>query len=188
MKPMQKRFSHNRGHKHSKPSGNRFHHNQGRSTAAQRNHLQQQLEKYQNLAREASSTGDKIQAESYYQHAEHFLRTLNIIKAEDARIAEQEQAERDAKAQQEPQEQDVEEMSMSEDASSVVRDITPSDEPSQEGGEAHPQAEQKPANRRRKAPVTSDTEGESRVTPLRRRKKVVEETQAAEPQGNGQAI
>ena len=32
------------------------------------------IEKYNNLAREALSSGDKILSESYYQHADHFLR------------------------------------------------------------------------------------------------------------------
>ena len=34
------------------------------------------IEKYSNLAREASSNGDKILSENYYQHADHFLRIL----------------------------------------------------------------------------------------------------------------
>ena len=34
------------------------------------------IEKYSNLAREASSSGDKILSENYYQHADHFLRIL----------------------------------------------------------------------------------------------------------------
>ena len=34
------------------------------------------LEKYNNLAKEASSNGDKILSESYYQHADHFLRVV----------------------------------------------------------------------------------------------------------------
>ena len=32
------------------------------------------IEKYNDLAREASSTGDKILSENFYQHADHFLR------------------------------------------------------------------------------------------------------------------
>ena len=41
------------------------------------------LEKYNNLAKEASSNGDKILSESYYQHADHFLRVIesrNLIQ------------------------------------------------------------------------------------------------------------
>ena len=35
------------------------------------------IEKYTNLAREALSNGDKILSESYFQHADHFLRISN---------------------------------------------------------------------------------------------------------------
>ena len=35
------------------------------------------IEKYNDLAREASSNGDKILSENYLQHADHFQRILN---------------------------------------------------------------------------------------------------------------
>jgi hypothetical protein len=35
------------------------------------------IEKYNNLAREASSNGDKILSENYFQHADHFTRISN---------------------------------------------------------------------------------------------------------------
>ncbi len=35
------------------------------------------IEKYNDLAREAVSNGDKILSENYYQHADHFTRILN---------------------------------------------------------------------------------------------------------------
>ena len=35
------------------------------------------FEKYNNLAREMLSAGDKIQSENYFQHADHFKRILN---------------------------------------------------------------------------------------------------------------
>jgi len=35
------------------------------------------IEKYNNLAREALSTGDKILSENYFQHADHFTRIIN---------------------------------------------------------------------------------------------------------------
>ena len=35
------------------------------------------VEKYNNLAREALSTGDKILSENYFQHADHFTRILS---------------------------------------------------------------------------------------------------------------
>ena len=35
------------------------------------------IEKYNNLAREALSNGDKILSENYFQHADHFTRVLS---------------------------------------------------------------------------------------------------------------
>ena len=35
------------------------------------------IEKYNNLAREALSNGDKILSENYFQHADHFTRIVN---------------------------------------------------------------------------------------------------------------
>lgn len=42
---------------------------------------QQVLEKYLMLARDASSAGDRIQAESYLQYAEHYYRILSAAQA-----------------------------------------------------------------------------------------------------------
>ena len=39
------------------------------------------IEKYENLAREALSSGDKILSENYFQHADHFTRILNEQEA-----------------------------------------------------------------------------------------------------------
>jgi len=36
------------------------------------------LEKYKNLAKDAMSSGDYIGAENYLQHAEHYVRIINI--------------------------------------------------------------------------------------------------------------
>ncbi len=47
---------------------------------------QQVLEKYLVLARDASSAGDRILAEGYFQHAEHYYRILN---SEEHRNAQQ---------------------------------------------------------------------------------------------------
>tara|TARA_B100000902_G_scaffold255199_1_gene241648 strand:+ start:598 stop:1014 length:417 start_codon:yes stop_codon:yes gene_type:complete len=35
------------------------------------------IEKYNNLAREALASGDKILSENYFQHADHFTRIIN---------------------------------------------------------------------------------------------------------------
>ncbi|HEY1721367.1 MAG TPA: DUF4167 domain-containing protein [Magnetospirillaceae bacterium] len=42
-----------------------------------RGNAHQVLEKYLALARDASSQGDRIAAENFYQHAEHYFRTIN---------------------------------------------------------------------------------------------------------------
>lgn len=47
-------------------------------------HAQQQHDRYQTLAREALTTGDRVLAEGYYQQAEHFLRLMSGLKAESA--------------------------------------------------------------------------------------------------------
>ena len=36
------------------------------------------IDKYNNLAREASSSGDKVLSENYLQHADHFSRILSL--------------------------------------------------------------------------------------------------------------
>ena len=49
-----------------------------RKTPGRNNHNASKLiEKYNDLAREASSNGDKILSENYLQHADHFRRVLN---------------------------------------------------------------------------------------------------------------
>tara|TARA_B100000963_G_scaffold358632_1_gene383740 strand:- start:1425 stop:1835 length:411 start_codon:yes stop_codon:yes gene_type:complete len=63
---------------------NKFNNNFSNSDSFQRkisgrnNHNASKLiEKYNNLAREALSTGDKILSENYFQHADHFTRVLS---------------------------------------------------------------------------------------------------------------
>ena len=49
-----------------------------RKTPGRNNHNASKLiEKYNNLAREALSSGDKILSENYFQHADHFTRILS---------------------------------------------------------------------------------------------------------------
>ena len=63
---------------------NKFNNNFSNSESFQRkvpgrnNHNASKLiEKYNNLAREALSSGDKILSENYFQHADHFTRVLS---------------------------------------------------------------------------------------------------------------
>lgn len=59
---------------------------------------QQLFEKYLQLGRDASSTGDRVMAEAYFQHAEHYFRILNAM----TQAAQQSQQERMAARQQRP--------------------------------------------------------------------------------------
>ena len=60
--------------------GSNFSNNENfqRKAPGRNNHNASKLiEKYNNLAREALSSGDKILSENYFQHADHFMRILN---------------------------------------------------------------------------------------------------------------
>ncbi len=50
---------------------------------------QQLFEKYLQLGRDATGAGDRVMAESYFQHAEHYFRILNAMNQ--AAAAQQEQ-------------------------------------------------------------------------------------------------
>ncbi|MBT6656923.1 MAG: DUF4167 domain-containing protein, partial [Proteobacteria bacterium] len=47
-----------------------------------RGNANQVLEKYLNLARDASTSGDRVLAESYFQHAEHYFRIISAFTDE----------------------------------------------------------------------------------------------------------
>ena len=75
-----------RNDRNFKPNGDRpkygsnFSNNENfqRKIPGRNNHNASKLiEKYNNLAREALSSGDKILSENYFQHADHFTRILN---------------------------------------------------------------------------------------------------------------
>lgn len=59
---------------------------------------QQLFEKYLQLGRDATGTGDRIQAEACFQYAEHYFRTLNAMN-QAAQAVQQERAERQAERQ-----------------------------------------------------------------------------------------
>ena len=81
-----RRSNFRRGERNFKPSGDRtkfgsnFSNNDNfkRKSPGRNNHNAPKLiEKYNDLAREALSNGDKILSENYLQHADHFTRILN---------------------------------------------------------------------------------------------------------------
>ncbi|MDF1792438.1 MAG: DUF4167 domain-containing protein, partial [Thalassobaculaceae bacterium] len=49
-----------------------------------RGNATQVYEKYLNLARDASASGDRVLAESYFQHADHYYRIVSAFAENDA--------------------------------------------------------------------------------------------------------
>jgi len=74
-------------------SGGAIRHHSGGSVPLNRNHVfdsngpeirirgtaQQLFEKYLQLGRDATSSGDRVTAEAFFQHAEHYFRILNAM-------------------------------------------------------------------------------------------------------------
>jgi hypothetical protein len=79
-----------------------------------RGNAYQVLEKYLALARDATAAGDRIAAENFYQHAEHYYRTINAnndgrphnpMYGQDPRFAQQQPQQQHY--QQQPQQPDM---------------------------------------------------------------------------------
>lgn len=69
------------------------------SLARQKKHAQTQKDKYASLAREALGNGDRVEAEYYFQHVEHYTRVL-------AEIAEREPQPREPQLHDDAEEGD----------------------------------------------------------------------------------
>ena len=76
------------------------------------------IEKYNDLAREALSNGDKILSENYLQHADHFTRVLNERESyrKDKNL-EGKSDEKDVKTKEISENNDVSEKNLSENSS-----------------------------------------------------------------------
>jgi len=61
---------------------------------------QQIYDKYQALARDATSSGDRVKAENYLQHAEHYFRLLRSIQGPQAPIGDQSASDVDVDSEQ----------------------------------------------------------------------------------------
>ena len=72
---------------------------------------QQIIEKYNQLARDAQLANDRVAAENFQQHAEHYLRLLSEAQREmDARREQQERDNRERQAQRDRERQAREEV------------------------------------------------------------------------------
>jgi len=68
--------SHNNGYGHNRPRNSGYSNNQTRNNFRTGQSAEKLLEKYNNLAKEALSSGDETSCENYLQHADHFLRII----------------------------------------------------------------------------------------------------------------
>ncbi len=68
------------GNKPQQQNANRAFDSNGPEGVKVRGAAQGVFEKYQQLARDASSAGDRVLAENYLQHAEHYFRTLRAMQ------------------------------------------------------------------------------------------------------------
>ena len=86
-KNMKRQRSRNRGGGGGNSGGGKPQHNVNRAFDSNgpdsvkiRGHAQHVFEKYQQLARDASASGDRVLAENYMQHAEHYFRVLRAVQ------------------------------------------------------------------------------------------------------------
>ncbi|WP_229719840.1 DUF4167 domain-containing protein [Asaia siamensis] len=117
--------------RHHRPSGGGSRQSNGQ-TPLNRNHVfdsngpdmrvrgtaQQLFEKYLQLGRDATGTGDRILAEAYFQHAEHYFRILNAM----TQAAQQSQMERQERHQQRTRSQQEQEDRRQSDESGAEND------------------------------------------------------------------
>ena len=70
------RSSHENGYMQARPRSNSFSNSQTRNNFRTTQSAEKLLEKYNALAKEAMSSGDKTLGENYLQHADHFMRII----------------------------------------------------------------------------------------------------------------
>ena len=70
------RSSQENGYMQARSRSNSFSNNQTRNNFRQTQSAEKLLEKYNSLAKEAMSLGDKTLCENYLQHADHFMRVI----------------------------------------------------------------------------------------------------------------
>ena len=70
------RSTHENGYMQARPRTNSFSNSQTRNNFRPTQSAERLLEKYNTLAKEAMSSGEKTLAENYLQHADHFMRII----------------------------------------------------------------------------------------------------------------
>ena len=83
------------------------------------------IEKYNDLAREALSNGDKILSENYLQHADHFTRILNERETYKKEKSMQEKSEYDLEPTKRSLESNITEKKLDDDISKEIKTEIP---------------------------------------------------------------
>ena len=83
------------------------------------------IEKYNDLAREALSNGDKILSENYLQHADHFTRILNERETYKKEKSMQEKSEYDLEPTKRSLESNITEKNLDDDISKEIKTEIP---------------------------------------------------------------
>ena len=83
------------------------------------------IEKYNDLAREALSNGDKILSENYLQHADHFTRVLNERETYKKEKSMQEKSEYDLEPTKRSLESNITEKKLDDDISKEINTEIP---------------------------------------------------------------
>jgi len=109
---MKRQRGRNRRNNNHNNNGNRSMESNGPDVKV-RGTAKQIFEKYETLARDAASSGQRVKAENYRQHAEHYLRIVNAVEAakqaarEAAEAARGEAESKDAAKSDAPEEVEV---------------------------------------------------------------------------------
>jgi hypothetical protein len=126
---------------------------------------QQIIEKYNQLARDAHLSNDRVAFENFQQHAEHYTRLLSEAQREmDARREEQERQNKERQAERDRERAERQER----DAAAQANDPAQSDQPDVLGGNASdsedsnlvetPESQPKPKRAPRRKPKPKPTE------------------------------
>jgi hypothetical protein len=145
------RNNNNGGGKKHMPSRNQTYDSNGPDIRI-RGNAHQVLEKYLTLARDATAQGDRIAAENYYQHAEHYFRVISSQNQANGRPVDRmvpspaddqmnmtgEDGEEGENSEEETVEEQAEEQAQPPIEATVVRKrvAPPPPEPTEEHGEA----------------------------------------------------
>ena len=128
--PTASRHLRDRNRKPHVPSRNRGFSSNGTEVRV-RGNANQLLEKYLALARDAQAAGDRIAAENYSQHAEHYFRMINANAEGNWRSRHHQPPEGTAQPQSAP---DPAPQSLTNGSGFVLRDIDPENENETESG------------------------------------------------------